>query len=101
MDTKTIIADAKARFSHNSTKAYLKDKYDSKLIFAAQDGLWKADSQTISLLSALTGSTVVLIDTFGNPVLVNRVNLLDVLIERYESVMLEWYNEWKAVEYNR
>ena len=101
MDTKTIIADAKARFSHNSTKAYLKDKYDSKLIFADQSGLWKADSHTISLLASLTGTTVVLIDTFDNPVLVDRVKLLDVLTEKYEKVMLEWHTEWKAVENNR
>ena len=101
MDTKTIIADAKARFSHNSAKAYLKDKYDSKLIFADQNGLWKADAQTIALLLTLNKPTVVLVDTFGNPVLVNRIELLNSLIETYERVMAEWHAEWKAVEYNR
>ena len=30
MDTKTLIKDAKARFSHNSAKTYLKEKYNSK-----------------------------------------------------------------------
>ena len=54
MDTKTLISDAKARFSHNSAKAYLKEKYKSKLIIAEQGGLWKADAQTIALLQAFS-----------------------------------------------
>ncbi len=101
MDTKTLITEAKARFNHNSAKAYLKDKYDSKLIVAEQNGLWKADAQTITLLSSLTDIKSVIIDTFNNPVMVNRQELLDVLIETYNSVMLEWHNEWKELENKR
>jgi hypothetical protein len=52
MDTKTLIKDAKARFSHNSAKAYLKEKYNSKLIIAEQGGLWRADAQTIAILAS-------------------------------------------------
>ena len=54
MDTKTLISEAKARFNHNSAKAYLKDKYDSKLIIADQGGLWRADQKTISFYHAST-----------------------------------------------
>ncbi len=34
MDTEQLIIDVKARFAHNASKAYLKDKYESKLIFS-------------------------------------------------------------------
>jgi len=102
MDTKTLITEAKARFNHNSAKSYLKDKYDSKFIVADQSGLWRADSQTISLLSALSDSEfVVLIDTFDNPVLVDREKLLKILTTTYESVMLAWHKEWKELETKR
>ena len=102
MDTKTLIAEAKARFSHNSAKAYLKDKYDSKLIVASQGGLWRADQQTISFLSAMNNDNfTVMIDTFNNPVHVNRDQLLELLQTTYNTVMLEWHKEWTELEGKR
>jgi hypothetical protein len=101
MDTTILISEAKARFNHNSAKSYLKDKYDSKLIVADQGGLWKADSQTISFLSTMDDNFIVLMDTFNNPVQVNRDNLLVLLKEIYNKVMLEWYKEWKELESKR
>ena len=72
MDTKTLIKDAKARFSHNSAKAYLKEKYSSKLVIAEQGGLWRADAQTIGFLT-----------------------------KTYTKIMTEWNSEWKELERKR
>lgn len=102
MDTTTLIAEAKARFSHNSAKAYLKDKYDSKLIIAEQGGLWRANQQTISFLNSMSSDNfVILVDTFDNPVQVDREKLLTILKDTYNTVMLEWYKEWKELEGKR
>lgn len=101
MDTKILIAEAKARFNHNSAKAYLKEKYDAKLLVAEQGGLWKADQQTISFLEAFNVTKLVMMDTFDNPVEVNRDDLLDKLTKIYNSVMYEWYAEWKELESKR
>ena len=103
MDTKSLISEAKARFNHNSAKAQLKDKYDSKLIVADQGGLWRADQQTISFLKAMDNDNnfVVMIDTFNNPVQVNVAELLSVLVPTYNHVMLEWHKEWKELEQKR
>jgi hypothetical protein len=40
-------------------------------------------------------------DTFQNPVLVDRSELLVKLKEVYRSVMAEWYNESKELESKR
>lgn len=101
MDTKTLIADAKARFAHNSAKDYLKEKYEAKLFIAEQGGLWKADQQTIAFLHACNFTEIVLVDTFGNPVLVDPKSLVTKLGETYETVMLEWHSEWKELENKR
>jgi hypothetical protein len=104
MDTKTLITEAKARFAHNSAKDYLKEKYDAKLLVAEQGGLWKADKETIAFLSVMINDyddKVVIMDTFKNPVLVDRSELLSKLKEVYRSVMAEWYNEWKELESKR
>jgi len=101
MDTKTLIKDAKARFSHNSAKAYLKEKYSSKLVIAEQGGLWKADAQTIGFLNSFSDETLVVIDTFDNPVKVDRPKLLESLTKTYTKIMTEWNSEWKELERKR
>jgi hypothetical protein len=101
MDTKTLISEAKARFNHNSAKAYLKDKYDSKFIVADQSGLWRANLETINFLNSSSDEWVILIDTFNNPVRVNRETLLEKLSTTYNSVMTEWYAEWSDLEKKR
>ena len=72
MDTEKLLSEAKVRFNHNAAKQYLKEKYESKLIVADQNGLWKADVQTLNFLSSSFYEEVILVDTFGNPVKVNR-----------------------------
>ena len=102
MDTTSLITEAKARFNHNSAKAYLKDKYDSKFIIAAQGGLWRADQETISFLSSMSDDNfVIIMDTFDNPVQVNREELLKLLKDTYTVVMLQWHKEWKELESKR
>jgi len=101
MDTKTLIAEAKARFNHNSAKAYLKDKYDSKFIVADQLGLWRANIETINFLNASIDEYFILIDTFNNPVKVNRIDLLHKLNDTYKTTMEQWYNEWIELEKKR
>lgn len=101
MDTKLLVSEAKARFNHNSAKAYLKEKYETRLIVAEQGGLWRANLETINFLSAFQSEFVIIVDTFENPVEVNRKELLTKLIETYESVMRDWYNEWVDLEKKR
>lgn len=101
MDTKLLISEAKARFNHNSAKSYLKEKYDTRLIVAEQGGLWKANLETINFLNSHQSEFVILIDTFDNPVEVNRKDLLVKLVETYDSVMRDWYNEWVELEKKR
>jgi hypothetical protein len=101
MDTKTLIAEAKARFNHNAAKAQLKDKYDGKFIVADQGGLWKATPELITFLATNTDEVVIIIDNFDNPVLANRVQLHDILHKTYNDVMTLWYKEWVELESKR
>ncbi len=101
MDTKQLITEAKARFNHNSAKAYLKDKYESKLSVADQGGLWVVTIELISFLSTNTHPHIVLIDSYGNPVKVNRTALLTKLDNTYNTVMEQWHLEWTALEKKR
>ena len=101
MNTQDLIQQSKARFSHQASRDYLKEKYQSKLLVATQNGLWRADPTTISFLSALLDSEVVAIDTFEKPLKVDRLALLKVLTDRYSEVSKEYLAEWKKAEDSR
>lgn len=101
MDTKQLINDAKARYKHNSAKQYLKDKYQSKLIVASQGGLWKITPELIVFLDNAGCTELVLLDSYENPIKVDRLRLFHSLKDTYHSVMKEWYEEHKELESNR
>ena len=101
MDTKALISETKARFSHNSAKEYLKDKYTSKLIVADQGGLWTAAPPLLTFLATTNSNSLVVMDNFDNPVKVNRAELLTKLTDTYNSVMNEWHKEWTELESKR
>lgn len=101
MDTRDLLSQAKARFAHNSAKAYLKEKYSAKLMIADQGGFWKADPAFIAMLASFTQPEIVCVDTFEKPIKVNREKLLSVVRDRYLTVMEEYHSEWKEVENKR
>lgn len=102
MDTKTLLNETKARFSHNSAKIYLKEKYESQLFVADQGGLWKANPETINFLNSMNNfELVVMIDVFDNPVKVNVAALKDKLITIYNETMDQWHLEWCDMEKKR
>lgn len=101
MDTQSLIAEAKARFNHNSAKHYLKEKFSSKLLVAEQNGLWRADLQTIAFLSQLKQEKIVMIDLYDNPVEVDVELLFAKLFETYNDVMTAWHREFKDLENKR
>lgn len=101
MDVKTLLSDAKARFSYNSAKDYLREKYSSKFLVADQGGLWEANIQTIVALESFNTKKIILIDTYKNPVEVDRSSLLKKLKTVYTDTMQEYHAEYKELENKR
>ena len=93
MDTNKLIQDAKARFDFNTQKQELKDKYEGKLIFADQGGLFTAGPNLFATLQAITQTYVIIIDNYGNPVKVDATKLLSKAVNLYTTVMQEWLDE--------
>jgi hypothetical protein len=101
MDIQNLIIESKARFNHNQAKQYLKDKYQSKLTFADQGGLWVATPELIVFLDSANSEELILIDSYENPIKVDRNVLLQKANEIYVSVMEQWHNEWAILEKKR
>jgi hypothetical protein len=101
MDIQSLLTEAKARFAHNSAKDYLREKYKNKFLVADQNGLWAADTTTITFLQSFDSEKVILLDTHNRPVEVDRLSLLDKLKSVYQENMVAYLKEFKETETKR
>ena len=90
-----IVENAKVRFAHNQNKHILKEKYESKMLFAFDGGMWKASPDLIIMLNVVSTDTMVLEDLYNNPIEVNRQNLLIEVTQRWQEQMNAWLREFQ------
>jgi len=98
MSTQNLITQTRARFNTNYQKIQLIEKYESKLIFAFQNGLWKADLSLIGTLASFQEPTIVLLDMYKTPIKVNRVELLSKAKHIYAETTNQWYDEYQSID---
>jgi hypothetical protein len=102
MDTEQLISHSRARFDHAAAKRTLKEKYQGKLTFAHNGGMFKASPELIVFLKSC-GSNIdlVMLDLYENPVRVNVVELTRLTEERYREQMNAWLVEYEQLSRKR
>jgi hypothetical protein len=101
MNVENLLAESKIRFDFISQKNQLKEKYQSKMIFADQGGLWISSLNFISELNGIDDEIIILLDNYENPIKVNRKQLLDKAKENYNNMITQWYEEYSLLKNNR
>jgi hypothetical protein len=101
MDTEKLIAHSRARFDHEAAKRTLKEKYQAKLIFACNGGMWRAGPELITLLTGRSEVDIVLLDLYENPVRVNAPQLLQQAEQRWQEQMNAWLVEHEQLARKR
>jgi hypothetical protein len=88
-----ITQKIKHRFDHESAKRTLREKYEAKLLFAHQGGMFRAGPELIVLLNSYDTGEMVILDEFKNPTKVTRLALLDETKQRYQEQLNAWMVE--------
>ena len=104
MDTNELVAYSRARFDHAMAKRVLKEKYQAKLTFAYNGGLWSAGPELINTLTASleTGQQgLVLLDLYDTPIRVDYQELLALARERWQEQMTAWLIEHEELSQQR
>jgi len=91
----------RARFDHEAAKHTLREKYEAKMLFAHQGGMFRASAELIVLLSSFTDDTIVILDEFKNPTRVNRTNLLQEAKQRHKEMLNAWSVELDGMSTQR
>ena len=104
MDTESLIAQAKARFAHEANRRVLKEKYEAKMLFAYNGGMWRAGPDLLSTLNfcrITDESEVVLLDLYETPIKVKLQELWNLAAQRWQEQMTAWHIEFEESRKNR
>jgi hypothetical protein len=93
MDTDSLVAHARARFDHAVAKRILKEKYQARMLFAYNGGMWRAGPELQTTLLTCPDSEAVLLDLYETPVRVNTKELYAMSQQRWQEQMNSWLAE--------
>ena len=96
MDTTALIAHARARFDHATSRRIMKEKYQARMIFAYAGGMFQAGPELLTLLHACpVEGDIVILDLYENPVKVNALELQHIAQDRWQEQMNAWLVEYE------
>jgi hypothetical protein len=101
MDTNSLVAQARARLDHTAQKRILRERYQTKLTFAFNGGMFRASPEMITFLSLYGDQTIVVEDLYQNPVEVEANLLLEIMQRRYKEQTNAWLNEYHQMQKQR
>lgn len=101
MNTVNLVATARARFDHESAKRVLKEKYQAKMTFAYNGGMFQAGPELQMTLLTCPDTEGVILDLYSNPVKVQTRDLLAMSQQRWQEQMNAWLVEFEQLSKQR
>lgn len=101
MDTDNLIAYSRARFDHAVAKRTLKEKYQSKMIFGLNGGMFRSTPEMIAFLNLYGNEKIVVLDLYENPIEVNANELCLLMKTNLQEHMTAWLVEYQELSKNR
>lgn len=101
MNTDQLIAHSRARFDHETARRVLKEKYQAKMVFAYNGGMWRAGPELQTTLLTCPDVEAVLLDLYETPVKVNTRELFAQSQQRWQEQMTAWLVEFEETSKKR
>jgi hypothetical protein len=101
MNTDDLLSHARTRFEHSTTRRLLKEKYQAKLIFGWNGGMFQATPEMITFLNLYGNQRIVIKDLYDNPVEVHAEQLCELMKSRHQEEMNSWLIEYEEINKKR
>lgn len=101
MNTDNIINTVRTRFDHASAKKILKEKYQAKMLFAYNGGMFKAGPELQTTLLTCPNTNSVILDLYENPIKIDTQELLTLSQQRWQEQMNAWHTEYEELSKKR
>jgi hypothetical protein len=96
-DLDKLIQEIRLATDYQVNKRILREKIQTDLQLAYNGGLFKVTPELIAFLNAWTSDELFLEDTYQNPVKINRLELLDLCQQHYQTVMNTWHCQHEEI----
>jgi hypothetical protein len=101
MNTENLLAHARARFDHVAAKRVLKEKYQAKMLFAYNGGMFCAGPGLQTTLLTCPDTEAVILDLYENPIKIQTKELLTLSQQRWQEQMNAWLVEYEQNQKQR
>jgi hypothetical protein len=101
MDTNELIAHGRARFEHAAARRLLQEKYQAKMLFAYDGGMWQAGPELLAVLATIDQPEAVILDLYQTPVRIGVGELRRLAQQRWQEQMTAWLIEYDALAKHR
>jgi hypothetical protein len=96
-----IIVAIKDATDYQTNKRILNEKMQTELHLPYNGGMFYVDMALIAFLGQWHQKELVLLDTYQNPILVDKYELLQLANERYQAVMNSWHQRHNELKQTR
>lgn len=96
-----LITRIRERFDHEAQKKILREKYQARMLFGHNGGMFRATPEMISFLGLYGDERIVVQDIYENPVEVNARELCNLMKSRWQEQMNAWLTEWEQLRRQR
>lgn len=101
MDTNALVAHARARFDHVAAKKLLKEKYQARMIFGYNGGMFRAGPELQTTILTCPDVEAVILDLYENPIKIQTRELLALSQQRWQEQMNAWLVEYDELSKKR
>jgi len=101
MDTDALITHARARFDHAAARRTLRERYQARLVFGHNGGMFRATPEMITFLSLYSDQRIVVQDLYEMPIEVQADQLRSLMQSRWQEQMNAWLLEHQALNQQR
>ncbi len=96
-----MIAHSRARFDHAAAQRLLKEKYEARMIFGHNGGLWRAGPELQMTCLTCPDLEAVILDLYENPIKIKTRELLALSQRRWQEQMNAWLVEFEELSRKR
>ena len=101
MDTDALIAHARAKFDHAAARKVMQEKYQARMIFGWNGGMFRASPELITFLSLYGDEEIVMPDLYENPIKFKASDVCNIMRAKWQEQMNAWLVEHSQLSRQR
>jgi len=101
MNTDALIAHARAKFDHAAARKVMQEKYQARMIFGWNGGMFRTSPELITFLTLYGDEEIVMPDLYENPIKFKASDVCNIMRAKWQEQMNAWLIEHSQMSRQR